>query len=228
MATMPAFSAPGQPAPLRAPQRSSPLDWFASQAGKTLLASEACALQQALGARPGLPWLWLSPCAQPSIAVEGRGVRLVRAPGGRWAGDVVCSLPLPLPSEAFANIAVQHAIARDEADAVLAELARLLVPGGRVWLFALNPLSPWRWHWRGSGLGAQEPFLWREHLQRAGLVPDAASRGLGPSWRQTVDTSQQTGAGLRAAYVLGAEKRQWPLTPQRHLQRLRLNQAVPA
>jgi len=193
-----------------------------------LLASEACALQQALSARPGLPWLWLSPCAQPSIPVEGRGVRLIRAAGGRWAGDVSCSLPLPLPSEVFANIVVQHAIARDEADAVLPELARLLVPGGRVWLFALNPLSPWRWYWRGSGLGALEPFRWRQHLHRAGLVAGAVSRGLGPSWRLVIDGSQQACAGLRAAYVVCAEKRQWPLTPQRHPQRLRLQQGAPA
>ena len=27
----------------------------------------------------------------------------------------------------------------------------MLVPGGKLWLFALNPLSPYRWRWNGNG-----------------------------------------------------------------------------
>jgi len=225
---MPAFSATGQPVPPFGRQRLLPMDWFVSQAGQVLLASEERALRQVLGAHPGMPWLWLSPCVQPSIQPEGRGVCLIRGESGRWVGDALCTLPLPLPSEVFANIVVQHAITHDEADTVLAELARLLVPGGRLWLFALNPVSPWCRHWRGSGLDALGAFRWRQHLRRAGLVPDTVARGLGPSWRQVVEPSQQARVGLRAAYVLCAEKRQWPLTPQRHPQRVRLNQGVPA
>jgi len=222
---MPAFSPTGQPAPPRAPELSA---WFAAQAGRVLLDSEAQAVARALAARPGLPWLWLSPCVQHAPVVEGRGVRLVRAEGERWAGDVVCGPRLPLPSDVFAAIIVQHALTPQHAGLMLPELARLLVPGGHLWLFALNPLSPWRWHWRGSGLSAVEPFRWRRALRRAGLLPDPVSRGIGPIFRRVADSAQQTSAGLRAAYVLHAEKRHTPLTPIRSAQRVPLNQGLPA
>jgi len=155
-------------------------------------------------------------------------VRLVRAEGECWAGDVVCGPRLPLPSDVFAAIVVQHALTPQQADLVLPELARLLVPGGHLWLFALNPLSPWRWHWRGSGLSTAEPFRWRRCLRRVGLMPDPVSRGIGSVFRRAADSAQQTSAGLRAAYVLHAEKRHTPLTPIRSAQRVPLNQGLPA
>jgi len=117
---------------------------------------------------------------------------------------------------------------RSETMLELSEFTRLLVPGGTLWLFALNPLSPYRWHWRGSGLCASEPGRWRRRLRQAGLTAETVSRGIGPSWHQSADSSEQNSAGLRAAYLLRAEKRQWPLTPIRQRQRRSLPQGVPA
>jgi len=224
MPTMPAFSPTGQPSPV------PPCDWFATAAGQALLSSEQAALAQCLNTRPGLPWLWLSPAYAGRIAIEGRGLHLTRTAPGRWGGDVVCTLPLPLPSETFGSIVAQHVLRPDSPWCAqdLSEFARLLIPGGTLWLFALNPLSPYRWHWRGSGLCASEPGTWRRRLRQAGLAAESVSRGIGPSWRQKVDCSEQISAGLRAAYLLRAEKRQWPLTPIRQRQYRMLPQAAPA
>jgi len=218
---MPAFSSTGQPSPV------SPCDWFATAAGQALLSSEQAALAHCLHARPGLPWLWLSPVHAGRPALEGRGLHLTRSGPARWGGDAVCTLPLPLPSETFGTILVQHVLrlGAPETAAELSEFIRLLAPGGTLWLFALNPLSPYRWHWRGSGLNASEPGSWRRRLRLAGFTAESVSRGLGPSWRQMPDSSEQNSAGLRAAYRLRAEKRQWPLTPIR--QRHALPQRVP-
>jgi len=157
-------------------------------------------------------------------------VHLTRTVPGRWGGDIICALPLPLPSEVFGTIVAQHVLRLNapECTMELAELARLLVPGGTLWLFGLNPLSPWRWHWRGSGLVASEPGSWRRKLRAAGLVAETVSRGIGPSWKQRVDPLEHNSAGLRAAYLLRAEKRQWPLTPIRQRRYRSLPQGVPA
>ncbi|HRN62809.1 MAG TPA: hypothetical protein PLF73_10155, partial [Luteimonas sp.] len=106
--------------------------------------------------------------------------------------------------------------------ALLDEAARLLVNGGRLWLFVLNPLAPYRWRWRGTGVSASEPLAWRRRLRAAGLVPDAVSQGLGPKWDVRVSPAPQQGAGLRAAYLLRAEKRALPLTPVHQRRALRL------
>ena len=49
----------------------------------------------------------------------------------------------------------------------------------------------------------------------AGLAPDAVSLGLGPTWTIAAEPALQDGAGLRAAFLLRAEKRRLPLTPTR-------------
>ena len=96
---------------------------------------------------------------------------------------------------------------------------RLGVPA----LFALNPLAPYRWSWRGTGLGGTEPVTWRRRLRRAGFAPEAVSQGLGPRWNPQADGTLQSGAGIRAAYLLRAERRAAALTPIRpgHRQPLR-------
>jgi len=204
-------------------------DWFLTDAGRAVLASEDAAVAQALVDRPGLPWLWCGPVPR---AADGPGRGLYLAPGdrNRWRGPVDCALPLPLPSEAFGAVVLQH-VARPGgargAD-LLAEAGRLLVNGGRLWLFVLNPLAPYRWRWRGSGISASEPLAWRRRLRAAGLVPDAVSQGLGPNWTVQVSPVPQQGPGLRAAYLLRAEKRAIPLTPVRSRRVLPLPQGASA
>lgn len=219
MATMPASSATGQPDSAQA--------WFGSDAGLALLESEQPAVVRALAERPALPWLWLAPVEQLT-RIDGQGLRLVAA-GSGWSGAASCALPLPLASESVGVVVVQHvASTRASGRPLLAECARVLAPGGRLWLFALNPLAPYRWQWRGTGLGASEPLTWRRRLREAGLAPEPVSQGIGPGWRVRVDHEPQDGPGLRAAYAVRAEKRAWPLTPVRRQAPLRLPDGIPA
>lgn len=223
MPTMPPRSPAGQP--------DGPSDrrgaWFGSEAGRALLDSEAASIREALAQRAGHSWLWLAPAAQ-AIDPIGRGLQLqVTAEG--WDGPLRCALPLPLANESLATVVVQHSAAVGRrGDALFEECARVLVPGGRLWLYVLNPLSPYRWHWKGSRLRAAEPMRWRRHLRAAGLQPDGMSEGLGPCWRIETAPDLQQGPGVRAAYLLRAEKRSIPLTPLRQRAALRIGDGVPA
>jgi hypothetical protein len=206
MATMPSLSPTGQP--------DSASAWFGTVPGRALLDSEHALVAHAFSERPGQSWLWLGPQAQ-TLAADGRGLRLASARGG-YLGDVRCALPFPLASESIGVVVLQHVVRSGAAgQALLDECARVLVPGGRLWLFGLNPLAPYRWRWRGAGLRASEPLTWRRRLRGIGLVPAPVSQGIGPSWRVCVSDHVQEGPGLRAAYALSAEKRTLPLTPLR-------------
>lgn len=217
MATMPPSSLPGQP---------DSSAWFRGAPGLAVLDSEAASVRAALGERPGQPWLWLAPlCRDP--APGGHGLCLQPHAGG-WRGHVRCGLPLPLANESVATIVLQHVARAGGAAALLEDCARVLVPGGHLWLFGLNALSPYRWRWAGNGLQASEPLQWRRRMRAAGLVPDPVSRGLGPRWRPECAPDGQHGPGLRAAWLLRAEKRVSPLTPVRNRARLRIGSGVPA
>ncbi|WP_202845645.1 hypothetical protein [Luteimonas saliphila] len=205
-------------------------DWFLSDAGRAVLASEEETVAHALSDRPGLPWLWCGPASRAVPDGGGRGVSLQPDGSGRWSGPIACGLPLPLPSESFGVVVLQH-VARPSGEygpALLQEAERLLVHGGHLWLFVLNPLAPYRWRWRGTGVIASEPLSWRRRLRSAGLVPDAVSQGLGPVWSVQASVGLQQGAGLRAAYLLRAEKRTMPLTPVRQRRVMQLPQGASA
>lgn len=208
---MPAISQAGQP--------GSASDWFETLAGRAILDSEHALVEQALGSHPGLPWLWVAPRG-PSMEVPGRGLCLVRR-GDALDGPVQCATPLPLPSEAFGAVVLQHVIGgRDDSFGLLEEAARVLAPGGHLWMLVLNPLTPYRWRWRGVGIASAEPLTWRRRMRDAGLAPDAVSNGVGPKWRAEPVHGVQNGPGLRAAYALRGQKRHLPLTPVRSPRRL--------
>jgi len=220
MATMPLRSASGQPEPDAA--------WAATAAGLALLDSERDSIRAVLAERPGQPWLWLGPVAAAGDDVPGCGLRLA-ACGRGWRGPVRCALPLPLANESVAAVVLQHVGQRgDAADALLRECARVLIPGGRLVLYALNPLSPWRWRWGGRDANAAEPMPWRRRMRAAGLEPEPVSQGVGPRWHAAEEAGLQHGPGLRAAWRLAAEKRRIPLTPVRQRAPLRLGSEVPA
>lgn len=54
---------------------------------------------------------------------------------------------LPFPDACLDLVVLPHTLELDpNPHAVLREVARVLVPGGRVVIAGLNPTSPWRWH----------------------------------------------------------------------------------
>ena len=194
-----------------------PNHWFLGPAGQVLLDSERTVVDDALAAHPvvGLPWLWLGPVAQAQDPVRN-GLSLVCDDDG-FQGRVRCRLPLPIASESLGAIVVQHVMSADDprsAD-LLDECVRVLVPGGRLALLALNPLSPYRLRWQRAGLRGNDPMVWRGRMRAAGLTPEPGAHGIGPQWSVSPSPSLQTGAGLRAAYLQRAEKRAIPLTPAR-------------
>jgi len=209
----------------RQPAPAAP--WFEGAAGRAVLASQAGTVREALAERPAPPWLWLAP-GSPESPPDGRGVLLVARTGG-WDGDLRCDWPLPIASEALGTVVLQHVgdLGRDCAP-LLEECARTLVPGGRLWLFALNPLTPYRRHWRGSAVACAEPVTWRRRLRAAGLEPEPVSAGLGPRWEVAVSAQRQHGAGMRASFLLRAHKRVAAFVPPAPMPAMRWQPGLPA
>lgn len=198
--------------------------------GQALLDSEADCVGVALRQRRGPVALWVGPAAA-SLPDTGEGALPLRLhlDGARFQGDLRCGLPLPLASDSCAVAIVQHGDASGcDQEQLLAECARVLLPGGWLWLLALNPLSPYRLRWWGQGLRAREPVTWRRRLRAAGLAPDSLTQGVGPVWAIAPDARLQDGVGLRAAFLLRAEKRRLPMTPLRQARPLALRAGTPA
>lgn len=194
------------------------------------MASESACVRDALAQRYGQACLWLGPQQVVGEEADGSAPLLhLHCGDGGFVGDLACRLPLPLASESCGTIIVQHMEHASLAPrALLEECERVLIPGGRLWLLALNPLSPYRLRWRGQGLQAHEPVTWRRWLREAGVTPDSLTRGLGPSWAMQADTRLQDGVGLRAVFLLRAEKRRIPLTPLRKPRMLGWQTGTPA
>ncbi|QOW18967.1 methyltransferase domain-containing protein [Lysobacter ciconiae] len=200
----------------------STLGWFEGAAGNALLDSEVAAVGRALAMCPALPWLWIGPDA--ALAPDAaRGVRLHRTPSG-FAGDLQCDLPLPLASECFGAIFLQHALDDGhQVQDILEECARLLAPGGRLWLATLNPWSPYRLRWTGAGVRSKGTGAWQAAIRRAGFA-SAATRvqWLGPRWQPRVEDS---GIGFadrfRSVLALSAGKQVQAMIPPTALRQLR-------
>ena len=212
------------------------LAWFDSVPGQLLLAAERPAIAAAMASRPvQQPWLWLAPRPPGAGAFElpDRTVLLHRRQD-RFSGNVHCGLPLPLSNESIGNLVVQHAL-DDGVEGLLDECARVLAPGGRLWLFVLNPWSPYRARWRRSGLAARDVHAWRMTLRGLGLQACAGGvRYLGPAWRMALDPASaanqaKPGSGrLRASCLLEFEKRSAALIPPAPVSRRWQAGATPA
>lgn len=223
---MPAFAFERQP---------DALAWFGSHAGRSVLMAETAAVSQWLQRRPAQPALWLAAAAEPAppsaqTAGFNRQLWLYRD-GKRLRGDLQCSLPLPIPNDTLGSVVVQHA-ADDGSQDLLAECARVLAPGGRLWLLTLNPLSPYRLRWRGTDLRVRDAASWQERLRQLGLHPqDGEDTLLGPIWRtqpQHDKVTRLSGQLLRAVRVLEAEKRVAALIPPSPVRRAWNTGAAPA
>ncbi|MEO6102447.1 MAG: hypothetical protein ABIP44_02275 [Pseudoxanthomonas sp.] len=191
------------------------LAWFDSVPGQPLLVAEQVLIGAVMASRPAQqPWLWMGPREQGlgNFELPLRTLVLHRQQDC-FSGSLRCGLPLPLPTESIGNLVVQHVL-DDAIDNLLDECVRVLEPGGRLWLFTLNPWSPYRARWRHSGLVARSPHAWRLNLRRLGLQPCAGNtRYLGPIWRTSYNLQKPGPALLRAACLLEFEKRTAALIP---------------
>jgi hypothetical protein len=211
--------------------------WFLRPVGRAILDSEQALIAEALRTtHAGLPWLWIGPSVEPSqlqsmadMQVEGRGLRLMLSAEG-WRGPIRCRLPLPIATESLGAVVLQHVTSLQNAGsgALLSECARALVPGGRLHVLALNPLSPYRARWQGRGLRAADAAHLRQLLRDVGLNPEPYAQGVGPQWAMRLSELPQAGVGLRAAYVQRAEKRTIPMTLIRNRKPRPLSDAMPA
>jgi hypothetical protein len=221
---MPARSPARQPAE-PGPRSPGALDWFDSTAGQALLGAEVGAVERMLAGCPALPWLWIGVRAAP-LPSTGRGLVLHRRDDG-FGGPIRCRLPLPLASESLGAVLLQHALDdAGKADELLDECARVLTPGGALWLAALNPWTPYRARWAGAGLRARDPASWQSTLRRAGFSRVAISvQWLGPHWRTAPGSGVEAGVGatdrLRAGLAFTANKRVRALIPPAPLRKLR-------
>ena len=189
--------------------------WFETAPGRILLRAEHALLASAALRRAMVqPWLWLRVSTFSALArlPSGSGLSLVRN-GQRFDGDIRCGLHLPLATESIHAIVVQHCMACHPDD-LLAECARVLKPGGRIWLFVLNPYSPYRLHWCRSHCQAALPSQWQTVLTQVGLTCLSAPQYVGPTWRP-VRRPPLRGFGRpwQAACLLIAQKRTLALTP---------------
>lgn len=215
----------------RPPDPAAASAWFAGSSGKALLDSEAACVRAALQQFPRQRSLWLGPAAARLVTAEAQAPSLCLHPvvAPALAGDLRCGLPLPLASECCAIVIVQHALEMTaEPELLLEECARVLIPGGWLWLLALNPLAPFRWRWSGHGLRGREPMTWRRRLRAVGLQPEPVSQGLGAGWRTGSEIHPHPGVGLRPAFLLRCEKRTLPLTPIRKPRAIGLQAGTPA
>ncbi|GAB3513969.1 hypothetical protein [Pseudoxanthomonas daejeonensis] len=183
---------------------------FSGKEAQWLLAEERRWLATQLAARPARPWLWLVPPSESApdwVTPPPRGL-LLRPEGGVYAGTVRCGLPLPLPSECLGDVVLQHPGACN-AGPLIEECARVLVDGGRLWLFLANPWSPYRLRCLRD-LPASAAGPWQKRLRDEGLQVDM-TRFIGPCWRMLQDDAGDgPGSGvspLRACRVIVAEKR---------------------
>lgn len=175
-----------------------------------MLEAEYPGIVSGLRSRPVQPWLWVGPdqpaAGRPELAA--RGIRLRPGAAGRFEGDLRCGLPLPLAAESVQSIVLQH-VPLPDAEQLLAECERILMPGGRLWLYALNPFSPYRVRWHRQGLRVLQPLRWRMLVQASGLRCLGQAGYVGAAWRVEPGPGDDNAgsAPWRAVCVLEAEKR---------------------
>ncbi len=145
-------------------------------------------------------------------------------------GDIVCSArALPIENDAFQLVFAQHIGDMQPGDnGLVAEIARVLAPGGLLLWSGFNPWSPWlawiHWHTRGGGAVPQtlNADTLRRRLIRSKLAPVAIDY-LGGYWPKqaaldddaTPSRFSRFMSPLRGAYLLAARKQRAVLTPLR-------------
>lgn len=190
------------PAPT-AHRQPEPPAWFGTPDGAALLAAESARIAALLAVRTTAPVLWLCPAAPGQGQAPGAAVLLHAQGPGRLGGSMDCRPgALPLADASLSTVIIQH-LADTGQPELLAECARVLHPGGSLWLLVLNPYSPCRLRWRRNGLQPRRATQWQRQLRQAGLECVGRPEYLGPV--------RHGGGGwptpLRAAILLRADRR---------------------
>ena len=198
---------------------------------EALMRDELALLPAHAARQPGGRALLVQPDAvSRALQVDVAHLTPVRlhAAGDALFGDVVCSArALPIENDSFQLVFAQHLGAAQPESGVIAELARVLAPGGLLLWSGFNPWSPWlgwiHWHTRGGGAVPQmsNADTLRRRLMREQIAPVAVDY-LGTCWpRRAVDSGFANSRGarwlapLRGAYLIAARKQRAVLTPLR-------------
>ena len=157
-----------------------------------------------------------------------QAVRL-HADGAVLRGDAVATPgALPFENESFQMVLAQHVADAGADEALVAEIARVVAPGGLVLWCSFNPWSPWlawmHWHARGSRAmpATTHADALRRRLLRARLVPMSLDY-LGSCWPRRGDATIVAHEGrawrwlapLRGVFLIAARKQRAVLTPLR-------------
>lgn len=136
-------------------------------------------------------------------------------------GDFCCKPDaLPIDSDSIQLLVARHALDLLEPECGIAEeLARVLAPGGTLFLFGMNLLSPWRlWSALQAGTTASRPSIRslvrvRQRFTRASLQP-LRREFLGGNWPGLVkETKRGRGGHLDGAWVLVLTKQRSAVRP---------------
>jgi SAM-dependent methyltransferase len=200
---------------------------YASAPMQALLAREMAALAPVLSAAYGNYGLFVRPRqggATLPAHLLGKIVELDVEDDGLLAGAVRCApWQLPFASESFKVLIVQHALERiADAEACLAELARVLAPEGIALMIGFNPLGTWRpWLMRRvRGLRLCSARVCRAQLERE-RIDTLQVRFPGELWpRARAKTGPEKPthsllARFGSSWLLIARKRRSTLTPIR-------------
>jgi hypothetical protein len=171
------------------------------------------------------PALSLAPVAAHGTLSSHPSLSCLHVEGGELAGDVRC-MPDALPCE---TDSVQLIVARHVVDCLApdsgieAEFARILAPGGVLFLFGLNSLSPWRFWWsQQARRGLRVPRCSSvAHMRRALEQHELTSTDrefLGGTWPAGSSSTREFdadghGARWHGAWLLIARKQRAAVRP---------------
>lgn len=199
--------------------------WLGTEAVAAMLALEQGQAAREIAAAYGQFGVYLRPSIAGPFALEGHRMhqllRLHRQ-GDRLAGDLCCrDNALPIASGAVALAYVQHVLeSAVDAEALIAELARVLAPEGIAAFIVFNPWRPLRLRWATLGLHAIAAGRLAALLVERGLEVRGV-RPLGVCWRVAADLAVDDGSDaapvalLAGSYLLIARKRVHGVTPLR-------------
>jgi SAM-dependent methyltransferase len=142
--------------------------------------------------------------------------------GAAFSGVLACDdARLPLASGSLSLVYAMFVFeSSPDPRALMAEVARVLEPGGSAMFLTLNPWGPSRLRWAFRGMKGFDPGLFAGQVQAAGLEVQRR-RYLGPIWSTGSSTDLDTApagglaARLRMASLVVARRRDPGVTPLR-------------